>query len=40
LRSLLQKHFRAVEVLDYGKQPLASPDGPPLPYHLFAICEI
>ena len=40
LRSLLQKDFRVVEVLDYGKQPLASPDGPPLPYHLFAICEV
>jgi 2-polyprenyl-3-methyl-5-hydroxy-6-metoxy-1,4-benzoquinol methylase len=40
LRPLLQKHFRQVQVLDYGQQPLASPDGPALPYHLFALCEI
>ena len=40
LRALLQKHFRSVEVIDYGHQPLASPDGLPLPYHLFAICEV
>jgi SAM-dependent methyltransferase len=37
---LLQRHFRHVEVLDYGPQPLASTDGQPLPYHLFAICEV
>jgi len=29
-----------VEILDYGPQPTASPDGRPLPYHLFAICEV
>ncbi len=37
---LLEKHFRSVEILDYGRQHLASPEGLPLPYHLFAICEI
>ncbi len=40
LRPLLQRHFRSVEVLDYGPQPLASPEGLPLPYHLFALCEV
>ena len=40
LRPLLQSHFRSVEILDYGRQPLASPDGLSLPYHLLAICEI
>jgi hypothetical protein len=40
LRPLLQNHFRSVEILDYGKQPTASPDGLPLPYHLFALCEV
>jgi SAM-dependent methyltransferase len=40
LRPLLESHFRSVELLDYGRQPLASPDGLPLPYHLFAICEV
>lgn len=40
LRPLLARHFRHVEILDYGTQPLAAPDGPPLPYHLFALCEV
>jgi len=40
LRPLLARHFRHVEVLDYGPQPLASPDGLPLPYHLLAVCEV
>jgi SAM-dependent methyltransferase len=40
LRPLLERHFRKVEVLDYGPQPLASDDGLPLPNHLFAICEL
>ena len=40
LRPLLQRHFRTVEVLDYGPQPLASTDGLPLPNHLFALCEV
>jgi len=39
LRPLLEKRFRHVEIIDYGRQPLASPDNLPLPYHLFAICE-
>ena len=39
LRPLLEKHFRSVEILDYGRQSTASPDGLPLPYHLFTICE-
>ena len=39
LRPLLAPHFRSVEILDYGRQPLSSPDGLPLPYHLFAVCE-
>jgi SAM-dependent methyltransferase len=40
LRPLLQRHFRSVEILDYGPQPLSSTDGLPLPYHLFALCEV
>ncbi len=40
LRPLLAAHFRHVEILDYGTQPLAAPDGPPLPYHLFALCNV
>ncbi len=40
LRPLLARHFRHIEILDYGTQPLAAPDGPPLPYHLFALCEV
>lgn len=40
LQPLLVRHFRSVEILDYGRQPLASPDGLPLPYHLFAHCEV
>jgi len=40
LRPLLAQHFRSVELLDYGHQPLGSTDGLPLPYHLFAICEV
>jgi 2-polyprenyl-3-methyl-5-hydroxy-6-metoxy-1,4-benzoquinol methylase len=40
LGPLLRKHFRHVEIIDYGAQPLASPDGLALPYHLFAICEV
>jgi hypothetical protein len=40
LGPLLRKHFRSVEILDYGRQPTASPDGLPLPCHLFAICEV
>ena len=40
LGPILQPHFRSVEILDYGRQPLVSPDGLPLPYHLFAICEV
>jgi SAM-dependent methyltransferase len=39
LGPLLRQHFRTVEILAYGRQPLASADGLPLPYHLFAICE-
>jgi 2-polyprenyl-3-methyl-5-hydroxy-6-metoxy-1,4-benzoquinol methylase len=39
LRPLLAGYFRSVEILDYGHQPLSSPDGLPLPYHLFAVCE-
>lgn len=39
LRPLLARHFRTVEVIDYGPHPLASGDGLPLPNHLFAICE-
>lgn len=39
LGPLLRTHFRTVEILAYGRQPLASRDGLPLPYHLFAICE-
>ena len=40
LRPLLQRHFRHVEVIDYGPQPLATVDGLPLHYHLFAVCEV
>lgn len=40
LRPLLAKHFRSVQIIDYGEQPLASPNSLPLPYHLFAICEV
>lgn len=40
LRPLLEKHFRSVEVVDYGSQPLSSPDGLPLAYNLLAICEV
>jgi 2-polyprenyl-3-methyl-5-hydroxy-6-metoxy-1,4-benzoquinol methylase len=40
LRPLLEKYFRRVEVLDYSRHPLPSPDGLPLPYHLFALCEV
>lgn len=40
LRPVLEKHFRHVEIIDYGRQSLTSPDGLPLPYHLFAICEV
>jgi hypothetical protein len=40
LRPLLLRYFRHVEILDYGDQPLASPEGIVLPYQLFAICEI
>ena len=40
LRELLERHFRRVEIVDYGRQPLNSPDDLPLPYHLFAVCEI
>jgi len=40
LRPLLLRHFRQVEVLDFGSQSLASPDGLPLPPQLFALCEV
>ena len=40
LRPLLERHFRHVEVLDYSPLPLPSADGLPLPYHLFALCEV
>jgi 2-polyprenyl-3-methyl-5-hydroxy-6-metoxy-1,4-benzoquinol methylase len=40
LQPLLQKHFRSVELLDCGSQPLSSPEGLPLPYQLFAMCEV
>jgi hypothetical protein len=40
LRPLLEKYFRRVEVLDYSRHPLPSPDGLSLPYHLFALCEV
>jgi SAM-dependent methyltransferase len=40
LRPLLAPHFRAVEILDYGEQPLKSPDGLPLPPYLFAVCDV
>lgn len=40
LQPLLQRHFRTVDIIDYGQQPLLSPDNLPLPYHLFAICEL
>ena len=40
LRPLLKKYFRSVEIIDYGKQPLVSPDGLALPHNLFAICEV
>lgn len=39
LRDLLQPHFRNVEILSYAQHPLPSPDGGPLYYHLFAICD-
>ena len=40
LRPLLQRHFKAVEILDYGKQATASIDGLPLSYRLLAICDV
>lgn len=40
LRHLLQPHFRNVEVLCYAQHPLRTPEGVPLYYHLFAVCEV
>jgi SAM-dependent methyltransferase len=40
LGHLLQQHFRQVEVLAYGRHALNTPEGLPLDYHLFAVCEI
>jgi 2-polyprenyl-3-methyl-5-hydroxy-6-metoxy-1,4-benzoquinol methylase len=40
LRHLLGRHFRQVEVLTYGRHPLTTPEGLPLHYHLFAVCDL
>jgi 2-polyprenyl-3-methyl-5-hydroxy-6-metoxy-1,4-benzoquinol methylase len=40
LRPLLETYFRRVELLDYTRHPLRSPDGLPLAYHLFALCDV
>lgn len=39
LQPLLRRYFPKVDVLEYGTQPLRSPDGIPLAYHLMAICS-
>lgn len=39
LRRLLLGHFRSAEVLTYGRHQLLTPEGLPLHYHLFAVCE-
>lgn len=40
LRHLLAQHFRHVEILSYAQHPLRTPEGLPLDYHLFAICDV
>lgn len=40
LRATLLKYFRNVEVIPYGTMPMASSNGSPVYYHLFAIAEI
>lgn len=35
----LAAHFSQVWVLTYGVPPLTTPEGLPIHYHLFAICE-
>lgn len=40
LAPLLAKYFRTVEIIDFDQQPLSSPEGLPLPYQLFAQCEV
>lgn len=40
LRATLQKYFRNVEVIPYGTMPMASSNGSPVYYHLFAVAEI
>ena len=40
LRPLLLRHFQSVEILDFGRQPLTTADGLPLPCHLLALCEV
>ena len=39
LRSLLEKHFRRVEVFSYGEHPVKTREGLALHLHLFAIAE-
>lgn len=39
LGALLREYFAAVEILDYGMHPITTPEGEPLPYHLFAIAD-
>lgn len=39
LRHLLAAYFSRVEVLTYGVHPLTTPEGLPIHYHLFAICD-
>jgi len=40
LRTLLEKHFRRVEVFSYGTHPLPTRDEIALPQHFFAVAEL
>lgn len=39
LKSVLERYFRRVEVIDYGVLPIFSIEGCELPFHLFAIAD-
>lgn len=40
LRATLLNYFRNVEVIPYGTMPMASSNGSPVYYHLFAVAEV
>jgi len=40
LHRLLSRHFRRVEVIDYGQSPAKTSEGIIIGYHLFAVCEV